>query len=707
MANEGPQFRKLKLPKLHRKYGMNIEAKTFYESRNMFDDDKFTWVEHAPTLLPEASRHRFDSAAIHIYKKCADEKTFNNVSMYETSFIKIQSPIILEKLRDIMKDTDVYFGERSVDIEKPFQPLYFAWDQIKLLYQSSVDDVDIEVHDHIGVLYDFMATEMKGTHDRILSLHGEGRITYDLVWTLFPKGTFVFSFRNGYRQAMRVLSCARRDRQDLWEIRCEYVQFNGYEYGLSERYFSVRHFFDTKPITSLDIYPWKYVHDSSLKQALIDRGRDVLDYQSKHYLQYVGLAFDPYSHAASDRYEPKDTFQERSENATNIPITKFNIKGRIMVDSHLFARSHEGLRKDIRSFRNKDRSEDQTAVPSKNILTKNREDKSAQDGAGATAESHAYHIRARPDDDQIRANRKEVERNDDYLLCMSPLLDGFSFSDKKWFHFLVECIKPVAFQHKAFDHLVMPARQKELLLAFAKDQDEKVRELDDTAGQGLLVLLSGPPGTGKTLTAEAISERVKRPLYHVDTHEIGSVVETLSLRLRQIMNMAAEWNAISLPEADVFLQKRSMDHSKRNESIAVFLRELEYYRGTMFLTTNLIDAIDEAMESRVHVHIKFQRLPPVSRQTIWKNFLAEMPVYGSTVSEAEIKELAAWTLNGRQIKNVIHMAIKWCAQNKLPLDFVSVEHVIRLTCPGATKSEPLSEVNGGEQRLVRTLSGME
>lgn len=177
-----------------------------------------------------------------------------------------------------------------------------------------------------------------------------------------------------------------------------------------------------------------------------------------------------------------------------------------MVDAYLFARSHEGLRKDIRSFRNKDPHKDQTAVPGTKNLTKNHEDKSAKDRARATAESHAYHIRARPDDDQIRANRKEVERNDDYLLCMSPLLDGFSFSDKKWcksnirshlhgvwsliliqVHFLVECIKPVAFQLKAFDHLVMPARQKELLLAFAKDQDEKVRELDDVVvGKGML-----------------------------------------------------------------------------------------------------------------------------------------------------------------------------------------------------------------------------
>ncbi|KAJ4005491.1 hypothetical protein NW752_002323 [Fusarium irregulare] len=110
----------------------------------------------------------------------------------------------------------------------------------------------------------------------------------------------------------------------------------------------------------------------------------------------------------------------------------------------------------------------------------------------------------------------------------------------------------------------------------------------------------------------------------------------------------------------------------------------------MFLTTNLVGTIDEAMESRVHVHVKFQRLPPSSRQTIWSNFLEEMTVYGHTVSNDEIKELAAWTLNGRQIKNALHMAIKWCAQKKEPIDLNAVEHVIRLTCPTASKSEPLS-----------------
>lgn len=128
----------------------------------------------------------------------------------------------------------------------------------------------------------------------------------------------------------------------------------------------------------------------------------------------------------------------------------------------------------------------------------------------------------------------------------------------------------------------------------------------------------------------------------------------------------------------------------------------------MFLTTILVDTIDEAMESRVHVHVKFQRLPPVSRQTIWTNFLKEMPVYGSTLSKSDIQDLSAWTLNGRQIKNAIHMGIKWCAQNQQPLDLISVEHVIQLACPAATKSEPLSEESvAKEAGMSRSFSGLE
>lgn len=127
----------------------------------------------------------------------------------------------------------------------------------------------------------------------------------------------------------------------------------------------------------------------------------------------------------------------------------------------------------------------------------------------------------------------------------------------------------------------------------------------------------------------------------------------------------------------------------------VFLRELEYYRGTLFLTTNMIDHIDEAIESRVHVHIIFQRLQASAREKIWKSMLRQVPQYSANLSEADYKELGTWTLNGRQIKNTAQMAAKWSARVKQPLTLDSVEEVIRLTCPRSTRSdEGFVDVNG-------------
>lgn len=59
----------------------------------------------------------------------------------------------------------------------------------------------------------------------------------------------------------------------------------------------------------------------------------------------------------------------------------------------------------------------------------------------------------------------------------------------------------------AYEHLVYPEEQKDLVLSFVESHKKDGRqEVDDVIigkGQGLVMLLSGPPGTGKTLMAEA------------------------------------------------------------------------------------------------------------------------------------------------------------------------------------------------------------
>ena len=57
-----------------------------------------------------------------------------------------------------------------------------------------------------------------------------------------------------------------------------------------------------------------------------------------------------------------------------------------------------------------------------------------------------------------------------------------------------------------------------------------------------------------------------------------------------------------LDEADVFLEKRDLRDVHRNAMVSIFLRLLEYHSGIMFLTTNRLETIDSAFDSRVFTY---------------------------------------------------------------------------------------------------------
>lgn len=103
-------------------------------------------------------------------------------------------------------------------------------------------------------------------------------------------------------------------------------------------------------------------------------------------------------------------------------------------------------------------------------------------------------------------------------------------------------------------------------------------------------VLHGPPGTGKTLTAEGISELLKCPLYMVSAGELGTDSRYLENELQKILDICHAWGAILLlDEADVFLEKRNMHDIHRNALVSIFLRQLEYFQGILFLTTNRVE----------------------------------------------------------------------------------------------------------------------
>jgi len=105
----------------------------------------------------------------------------------------------------------------------------------------------------------------------------------------------------------------------------------------------------------------------------------------------------------------------------------------------------------------------------------------------------------------------------------------------------------------------------------------------------------------------------------------------------------------------------------------VFLRQLEYYAGILFLTTNRPGVIDEAFKSRVHISLRYPSIDLDSTKKMWSNIMnrleqdnksAEIKIvfdkealldYAQRHFDKCAREGVTW--NGRQIRNAFQTAI--------------------------------------------------
>lgn len=157
---------------------------------------------------------------------------------------------------------------------------------------------------------------------------------------------------------------------------------------------------------------------------------------------------------------------------------------------------------------------------------------------------------------------------------------------------------------------------------------------------------------GKTLTAELLAEHLQRPIMPISAGELGTTAEAVEEQLPRIFQRASRWNAILLlDEADVLLEQRSVQDIHRNALVCVFLRTLEYCQGMMFLTTNRVGQIDDAIASRIHFKLKYDNLKLEQRTNIWRRFLqkAATPQGTPIYSCDAFKSLVGKERNGREV----------------------------------------------------------
>ncbi|AEI81312.1 AAA ATPase [Cupriavidus necator N-1] len=240
-----------------------------------------------------------------------------------------------------------------------------------------------------------------------------------------------------------------------------------------------------------------------------------------------------------------------------------------------------------------------------------------------------------------------------------------------WVH--VQHLTEYRYQPALRDKLVLPAHHRDLIDILTSHMDMLVPDFVPGKSGGTTILCQGAPGLGKTLTAEIYAEVVGKPLYRVHSGQLGTTAASVGATLMTILRRAMRWNAILLlDEADVYIRCRDND-LEHNAIVAEFLRTLEYFNGLLFMTTNRIGDVDDAILSRCIATIHYETPCKQDAMRLWR---LQAGQFGAELGDALIDALTAAypKASGRDIKELLKLATRYGKAKGIPLS----EDVFRL-----------------------------
>ncbi|KAI0366558.1 P-loop containing nucleoside triphosphate hydrolase protein [Pilatotrama ljubarskyi] len=591
--------------------------------------------------------------------------------------IVIKSPYLLKACKDVIKQVPgISWTAEPLELDPHLLLAFFSKfeeyeKQLRAKTRTQHDDYVLTT---LGVLLNYLRKDYSATLAKIANLTSHGEITFELLYAILIPRTIIVTecpvtgeTRALQLRAARTMNFGSGKSHCVWRLLCESIDsleeaihgrnvnadapssaprtsatqripaIGEKTYGRVESIIYIEPFSGTKKINTLAAYPLKYSTDpQALENMLLERGRKWASLKGVHHVHYQGTA----------------GFRV----GTNVTqtIIKYNVDSRIMVDRRNFLRLHPNYARPKASQEEREEQIRETDVMHRH--PGRHPHRRVTNDADLYQDVFTLDVRA-------RTHSEEQSLKDEDLLLASPILYGYSLSDKIWLEFNVQHVQPITWNEEAFENLVLADDRKDLLrsLVDAHSVDLGFDDFVQGKGQGLIINLFGPPGVGKTLSAEATSERVHRPLYVVGGGDLGTKASDVDAELTRVFDIATSWKAIVLiDEADVFLERRSLHDLERNAMVAVFLRHVEYYRGILFLTTNRITAFDPAFLSRIHVALHFGELSLEARTQVWRAFLRKagvgLPSTDGGATDEFVRRLAVREVNGRQIKNACRTA---------------------------------------------------
>ncbi|KAH8882090.1 P-loop containing nucleoside triphosphate hydrolase protein [Thozetella sp. PMI_491] len=573
--------------------GLKCESKRLYPK----SDSRYTeWIDRLPDRVLDQENTFGDP-----WKEYAILLRTNvDHGDHHLHSVVIQSPLLRSKLNSVFKDYPSFFlAEDKNSIEAPFKPFVHYWDA----FVSACDDAS-DTGRHMQLLKIALEPELQESFAVIEKFRKDGNIRFDQLWAIFKPGTFVYSLYRGTERIYKLSRVEARRGIDntgrYFLLHLYSIDWDGEIYGHTLEMDAIEIFDGIKKYSDLGIYPLDmHPMKEAVIERLVERGKKFVSYAGVHYRAYDGFARD-----SNSGYFYTDEYPESLEQSdTNYTRQNLYMNLHTLTEQAIFS-----------------------------------------------------------------ANKKKFEMaqlalTTDQLMICSPDVRGYSLTLNKWMSFKIDSLRDIEWSSNAFESLALPGNYKELLLAFAQTQGDSAAQFDDViegkgnTGKGMVVLLEGPPGLGKTLTVESLAEELKIPIYRLVSGQVRSEPHAMKAILEDAFLMTKAWNGILLlDEADIFLERRSVNELERNQLVSVFLQHLEYFEGIIFLTTNRVECIDPAFQSRIHLSLTYPELTRELRHKIWKNFIRTMKVDTSSITDAHLDKYASIDMNGRQIKNSVKMA---------------------------------------------------
>ncbi|KAF2450414.1 P-loop containing nucleoside triphosphate hydrolase protein [Karstenula rhodostoma CBS 690.94] len=586
-----------------------------------------------------------------------------------TTALVISGTVLRNALRHIFRGAAGFTLTESDSTETTPKFMLWARHELEMLAEHYRSMEDGKSAFEIESALSFVAAEFEELLEVIPTLLPHS-ITFEYLWAILPPDCLVVGKDNlNFHCIWCVRSHSTQRMQDgvFLVMDAEYLMWDGSRVGKVETSLRIPLFAGVKLISDLPYIPLKYHPE---REEIIENVRE----RSKRALTFWTPGFRHLEHNGTGMAEVYDK------------VEPYPFSGRVIIDPKMMQQMQPANKVMPRTWAiNEPRTVSRTCVSDLTMDEQKPEILAVLiSGAGKTTpdqDSQAptritrmrkaklatrYTNGAHPSGlNNDSTETPPPELTDVQTLLVSGHLYGYSLREGKWGAFAVDRVAPIVWNSTIFSSLVLEPSLKDTIYRLVTAHTLDTTTFDDFVtgkGRGLIGLFFGPPGAGKTLTAEAIAETGKMPLYAVSSGALGHEATQIHERLSVILKLAAHWKAVLLlDEADVFLAQRRVEDIERNAIVSIFLRELEYYGGILLLTTNQVEVIDEAFQSRIHLLLRYPSLDAPARLKIWKNFVGiarESKGIIVEVEERELEELAKIPLNGRQIKNTVSIAVK-------------------------------------------------